>query len=111
MTEQVPEVTRGTRVSPPPLRWGALRHQPALHQHRDPVTDPLRLGQIAGGEDDGHALPGCQVADDLVELTACGRSQVLGRFVEEEQLGPGDEGKRDVELSPLIVIVNPLLRS
>lgn len=107
MTEQVPEVTRGTRVSHPRLRWGALRHQPALHQHRDPVTDPLRLGQIAGSEDDSHALPGCQVADDLVELAACGRSQVLGRFVEEEYLGPSDEGKRDVEPSTLPVVQRP----
>ena len=60
----------------------------------------LGLGQVMGGHDDGGVVvdPG---QDEVVQARLRGRVQARGRLVQDEELGCGHEGGREVDGAPL----------
>jgi hypothetical protein len=62
----------------------------------DPVGDPVGLLQILGGQQHGGA-GGDQLADQRPQVAAAGRVQPGGRLVQEQHLGPADQGGAQVK--------------
>ena len=62
----------------------------AAPQHQDPVGQTEQLGEVGGDDDDPEPLAG-QVADHLVELALGADIDALGRLVEDQHLGLGEQ--------------------
>ncbi len=75
-------------------------HDPATVHDRDPVGEPLRVGQLMGGEQDAH--PSVAQGGDEVPGRGLGcRVHPGGRFVEEDELRPADDRKGEPQALPL----------
>ena len=81
------------------LVGGALGHDPAVVEQRDPVGELVRLLQLLGGEQDGDAAGG-QVADDLPHGPPAARVQSGRGLVQEDQPRVADQGHGQVEPPP-----------
>ena len=75
----------------------ALGDQPAAVDDADPVGQFVRLFQVLGGEEDGHAELGVEPADLLPHPGPAHRVQAAGRLVEEQHLGVVDQRGGQVE--------------
>ena len=65
----------------------------SLDQHRHPVADPRHLAERV--RDDQHRLPRAAVlGDDLLEQLPCAEVEALGRLVQDEEVGVGEQGLR-----------------
>ena len=78
------------------LAGGALRDDPAVVDHGDPVGELVGLVEVLRGEQDRRAR-GDEGAHDLPYLVAAARVQAGRRLVEEQQLGRDDDAGRDVQ--------------
>ncbi len=85
-----------TRHAALQLGRGALRHDPALVEHCDPIGELVRLVEILGGEQDGHPGRG-ELADDLPHGEAAAWVQAGGGLVQEDDPGLTDEGHGEIE--------------
>jgi DNA-binding SARP family transcriptional activator len=75
----------------------ALCNQVALVEHRDPVGELIGFFEILGSEENGHAV-GHQLADDVPHGATAARIQSRRRLVQENDLWPGDQRHRQVQL-------------
>ena len=73
------------------------RDEPAGPDDRDPVADPLDLGQDVRAEEDRPAGR-AKLVEDVVEGALHERVEALGRLVEDGQLGVVLEGLDDADL-------------
>ena len=87
----------------------ALRHQAAVVDDPDPVGERIGLVEVLRREEDGHAQLGVQTPDLRPHAGPAERVQPGGRLVEEEDLGPMDEGGGEIEpaLHPARVGADP----
>jgi len=76
---------------------GALGDQPAVVEHRDPGGELIGFVEVLGGEEDGDAV-GHQSADDVPHRAAAARVKSGRRLVQENDLRPGDQRHRQVQL-------------
>ena len=73
---------------------------PAVDQDRDPVREPLDVGEVVAREEDRDAgRP--QLGDDPAGRGAALRVHPGGRLVEQQDLGTPDERQREAEPLPL----------
>ena len=84
------------------------RH-PAAGDDRNAVRQRGGLLQVVSGEQNGGAVVG-QQPDEIPELPPCLGIETGGRFVQEQQLGLGDDAERDVEPAALSAGQRPDLR-
>ena len=75
----------------------ALGDQVALVEYRDPVGELIGFFEILGGEENGHAV-GHQLTDDVPHRATAARIQSRRRLVQENDLWPGDQRHRQVQL-------------
>ncbi len=71
-------------------------HGHAALDHHEPVSQPVRLLQVLGGEHDGGPV-GDQFPDHRPQLVPAGQVQPSGRFVQEQHRRPGHQRGRDVQ--------------
>ena len=74
--------------------------QPAVVDDVDLVGEPLRLVHVVRGQHHGHAVV-AQLLEQLPDGAAHGRVEPGGRLVDEDDLGPPDQGHRQPE--PLLL--------
>ena len=86
----------------------ALLHQPAALEHRDVVGDLGHHAEIVGDEQDAHAAPLLQVADQLEDLGLGGDVERRGRLVGDEDRG--FEGERHGDHRALALAAGELVR-
>ena len=68
------------------VRQWPFDHQPPAIEDRDPVADPLDIGQDVGGEDDGRFS--AQARNQLEQITPSLRVERTHRLVQEQELRP-----------------------
>ena len=78
------------------LVGGALGHEPAVVEHRDPVRELVGLLEVLRGEEDRDAA-GDEVADALPHRAPAARVEPGGRLVEEDDPRVADQGHRQIE--------------
>ncbi len=76
---------------------GALGDDLARVDDPDPVGERVRLLEVLGGEEDGHALVARKPRDLVPERRSALDVQPGGRLVEEQQPGLVDQRQREVE--------------
>ena len=72
----------------------AAYHQSSFLDDGHLVAQVVELAQDVGGDDDADAA-GCDLAQDVAELTAGEGIEAVGGLVEQEQLGLVDQGPGD----------------
>ena len=90
--EQQPELGHG----PGQVVQRPAGHHPALADDGHPVADGLDLGEQMGVEEHGDPAGG-QLPDQLADLAAAHRVEGRGRLVEQDQVGPGEQGQGEAE--------------
>ena len=97
----VSAMNASSRVLPPVClpqrRGGALGHDLAVVDDRDPVGDALRLLHVVRREKHRHLLVAAQLADEFPDLVAGLRVEPGGRLVEEQNPRPVLQGAGDFE--------------
>jgi hypothetical protein len=78
------------------LGSGALTHEPAVVDDRDPVGELVGLLQVLGGQQHRRARVD-QVADQRPQVVAAGGVQAGGGLVQEQHPGAADQGGGQVQ--------------
>ena len=86
------------RDQPLELVGGALRDEPAVVEEGDPVSQPVGLLEVLGGEEDRHA-GGDQAANDLPHGAARARIEASGGLVQENDTRVADKRHRQIQLA------------
>src|SRR5580692_7281132 len=95
-------------------RGGAMCHDPAVVDDRNPVGDALRLLHVVCREKHRHLLVAAEGADKFPDLVAGLGVEPAGRLVEEQDARPVLQGAGDFEPAlhaagePFDVVVAPL---
>src|SRR5690606_20289565 len=73
-----------------------IRHLPAAVENHDPVAQRLDLMELVRGEEDGLAT-GFEVKQDIAQVIATDGIEAGAQFIENEQIGVGDDGLGDAD--------------
>ena len=87
---------------------GAFGDHPPVIDHRQPFGEAIGLLQVLGREQHGGSVGG-DLADEIPHLVPAARIETRRRFVQEEDLGRGDQAGGDVDAAPHAARISPHL--